>query len=118
MNPAVRRRVLAEWRGHYEPRPEVAAQSAGESLAAALKGLGLDDLLDEGRVAAAWAEVVGPFIAAHAKPGSLKKGVLTIRILNPSLRYELELAARSELLPRLQAKFGKKAVRKVEFRIG
>lgn len=118
MNPSARRRVLAEWRGHYEPLPEKPPVAAGDALPAALRDLGLSELMDEGRVVAVWEELVGPFIASHAKPHSLKRGVLTIRILNPSLRYELELAARSELLPRLQKKFDRKTVRKIEFRIG
>lgn len=118
MNPAVRRRVLAEWRGNYEPPAEKPALAAGDLMPEAMRALGLSDLVEESRVTAAWREIAGDFIATHAVPASLKKGVLVIQLLNTSLRFELERAGRHELLPRLQEKFGKRTIRKIEFRIG
>lgn len=118
MNPAVRRRVLAEWRGNFEPAAEKPPAPAADVVSEALRGLGLGDLLDEGRVVAAWREIAGDFLATHSAPARLKDGVLVIRVLQPALRFELERAGRSDLLPRLQERFGKRTVRKLEFRIG
>lgn len=118
MNPAIRRRVLAEWRGNFEPPPEKPALPAGNSVPEAMRALGLGDLLDEDRVKQAWREIAGDFIALHTTPARLKDGVLVIHLLNSSLRFELDRAGRLELLPRLQQRFGKRTVRKLEFKIG
>jgi hypothetical protein len=47
----------------------------------------------------------------------LSGGVLGIHVLQPSLRYELERNWKREILKKLQDKFGKKAIREVQFRI-
>jgi hypothetical protein len=43
--------------------------------------------------------------------------VLSIQVLQPSVRYELERNWKNEILAKLQARFGKKAIREIKFRI-
>jgi hypothetical protein len=43
--------------------------------------------------------------------------VLTIQVLQPSVRYELERNWKAEILQKLQTRFGKKVIREVKFRI-
>jgi hypothetical protein len=47
----------------------------------------------------------------------LSGGVLSIQVLQPSVRYELERNWKNEILAKLQARFGKKTIREIKFRI-
>jgi hypothetical protein len=47
----------------------------------------------------------------------LSRGVLTVQVLQPSVRYELESNWRPKILAKLQERFGKKTVREVKFRL-
>ncbi len=118
MTPAIRKQALAEFRGYREPRPIRAARPVSDLVGSAMRGLGLGDLVDEGQVAAAWREIVGDFIALHSAPARLTGGTLTIRVLQPSLRFELERQWRGVILEKLKARFGGRVVRKLEFRVG
>jgi predicted nucleic acid-binding Zn ribbon protein len=119
MSPDVlRRRVLADWRGLAEPppRPDRCA-SVADLLGIILPKLGLSDRLCEEQVTGAWREIVGDFLARHSIPAGLAGGILTVQVVQPSVRYELERTWKRELLGKLQARFGKKAVREIRFRI-
>ena len=114
----LRAKVIAEWRGLEEPpsRKERCA-SVGDLLQKLLPRLGLSDRLNEEQVRAAWQELVGDFLAQHAVPAGLSGGVLSIQVLQPSVRYELERNWKREILSKLQARFGKKIIREIRFRI-
>lgn len=118
MKPGVRARVIAEWRGYKEkPFPKDTAKSAADLLAGVLKEMGLGDRLREEEVLGAWREVVGDFIAQHAEPRKLLDGVLHVRVLQPSMLYELDRTMRPEIMRKLKQHFGRK-VRDVKFRVG
>lgn len=51
--------------------------------------LGMDRAAEAGALWARWEEVVGPTIAGHAEPTSLRRGVLKIRTDSPSWATEL-----------------------------
>jgi predicted nucleic acid-binding Zn ribbon protein len=115
---SLRARVIAEWRG----LPETAERKdrcnlVGDVLQKLLPRLGLNERLSEQQVKEAWLEVVGSFLAQHSVPAALSGGVLTVQVLQPSVRYELERNWKSEILQKLQARFGKKVIRDVKFRI-
>ncbi|HEX2070838.1 MAG TPA: DciA family protein [Thermoleophilaceae bacterium] len=57
------------------------------------------------RVQAAWAEVVGPAIAAEAQPVRERDGIVTVACRSAAWASELELLA-PELLERLAAALG------------
>ena len=113
-----RARALAEWRGYTEPGggPERCA-AVGEVLKKLLPKLGLGERVGEAEVRGAWLELVGDFIARHAVPSGLNRGVLTVQVLQPSVRYELESNWKPKILAKLQERFGKKTVREVRFRL-
>ena len=48
------------------------------------------------------------FIAAHSTPVALREGVLYVRVLQPSLHFELEQIAKTEILRKLKRRFGAK----------
>jgi hypothetical protein len=49
---------------------------------------------------------------------SLRDGLLIVRVLQPSLHYELETISKSEVLRKLKQRFGAKVIRDIRFRVG
>lgn len=115
----LRTRAIADWRGLPEPRALAERVVAvGDGIAKVMKSLGLSDRLREEEVLRAWHEVVGEFVARHSSPQRLKDGVLTVHVLQPTVHFELERVWKREILEKLKARFGGRAVREVRFRIG
>ena len=114
----LRSRVLAEWRGLEQPleRKDRCA-SVGDILQKLLPRLGLGERLGEEEVKQAWGGIVGEFLASHATPVGLSGGILSVQVLQPSVRYELERNWKARILEKLQARCGKKTVREIRFRI-
>ena len=117
MTPALRRKVLAEWRGYREPPAQKAATPVSEAVGPTLRSLGLMDLMNEADVISAWEEIVGSFIASNSTPVRLVGGHLTVRVLQPSLRFELERQWRGVIMEKLRARFGGKIIRQITFRL-
>jgi predicted nucleic acid-binding Zn ribbon protein len=63
-----------------------------------------------------WDEVVGSPIARNAQPVWIKKGTLRVQVSDPIWLQELSLAGEM-IRDRLNAKLGRKAVDKIEFRL-
>ena len=119
MNFALRTRVIEEWRG----LPQITMrrdrwQQSSELLPALMQKLGLRERLRESEVIDAWSSIVGEFIAAHSTPVALREGVLYVRVLQPSLHYELERIAKPEILRKLKHRFSGKTIRDLRFRLG
>ncbi len=55
--------------------------------------LGVGSARQMGRVWSRWDEIVGPEIAAHAEPTSLRDGVLRVRVDSPAWSTELSYLA-------------------------
>jgi predicted nucleic acid-binding Zn ribbon protein len=118
VNPKLRARVIAEWRGLPErPFPADTARNVGQVLEKVLAELGLEKRLREEEVLSAWREVVGDFIAQHSSPQRLVEGVLHVRVLQASMHYELDRTLRQEIVAKLKGRFGR-VVRDVRFRVG
>lgn len=115
----LRARVIAEWRGlpQTPERPERTA-TMGDAMRKVMTALGLKERLHAEEVLRAWHEVVGEFVAKHSCPQQLKDGVLTVRVLQPTVLFELDRVWKREILAKLKERFGKSAVREVKFRIG
>ena len=86
------------------------AQSLGAIIPQILKTWKLDERLREDDVAAAWEGIVGAFNARHTAPDGLKRGVLTVRVLQPALHHTL-MMQKGSLLKRLQERFGEKEIK-------
>lgn len=115
---SLRRKVLSEWRGLDEPAPKAdRCASVADLLQKVMPKLGLGERLGEQQVAEAWREVVGDFLATHSLPVALSAGVLTVQVVQPSVRYELDRTWKRDILSKLQERFGKKVVRDVRFRL-
>jgi predicted nucleic acid-binding Zn ribbon protein len=119
MTSSFRAAVIQEWRGLPERAPPRDRwQPTSQLLPALMQKLGLKERLRESEVIDAWSSIVGEFIAAHSAPVALREGVLYVRVLQPSLHYELERIAKTEILRKLKRRFGGKTIRDIRFRLG
>jgi len=108
-------RVLREWRGlPGEPTPDRAAP-IGDLLGLLLPKLGLDTRIKEADIQASWKGIVGEFIAQHSQPDRLVAGTLHIRVMQPSVRYELDRTWKPVIIRKLREQFGEKMVRDIKF---
>ena len=115
---AIRAQVLREFRGAGEPLDlERNMTTPADLLSGILKGLRLTEGIEESRLRKAWLEVAGEFVARQTEPVSLRLGVLTLRVLQPSMRFHLE-QMRAQLLRRLKQKLGAKMIRDVRLVLG
>jgi len=119
MNPSLRARVIAEWRGLSETGyARDTAKLLSEPLTRVMQSLGLGDRLREEEVKRAWKEIVGEFLAGHSTPSALQHGILIVRVLQPTLHYELDRVWKPQLVQKLKQRFGARIVRDIKFRIG
>jgi predicted nucleic acid-binding Zn ribbon protein len=104
-----------EWRGlPGEPRPD-RASPIGDVLKKLLPKLGLDSRIREQDIQEAWVGIVGEFIAQHSMPDRLVAGTLMIRVIQPSVRYELDRTWKAEIIRKLKERFGEKMIRDIKF---
>ena len=119
LNPSLRARAIAEWRGLPEKKVSHDRWAApADVLPKVMQRLGLKERLHESEVLEAWSKIVGEFIAAHSAPVALREGILYVRVLQPALHYELEQISKIDILRKLKQRFGGKIVRDVRFRVG
>src|SRR5437879_13767697 len=93
-----------------DPRPlkaslDLVARSLGGPDSGSLSGL-----------FARWADIVGPQLAAHARPLSLSSGVLVVAVTEPGWATQLTYLE-SELLGRFRDALGDGVVERVEVRL-
>lgn len=81
-------------------------------LGGAARRFGLDDALASGALWKRWSELVGPAVAAHAQPTSLRGGVLRIRADSPVWAHEIGYLA-DEIKRKANAALGTTAVAEV-----
>jgi predicted nucleic acid-binding Zn ribbon protein len=110
----IRKRVLQEWRGLPQERCLEQSSDVSEVLSQVIQKLGLKKRIQEEEIINAWHEVVGDFLAAHSTPFQLAHGALHVRVIQPSIRYELDRVWKPEILRKLQEKFGRKTIRDIK----
>ena len=119
MEHSFRKRVLEEWRGQPEPDEKVDRLLAVRDVLSQLAPkLGLESRLREEEIISAWADIVGDFFAKHSRPVKLHQGMLVVHVLQPTVLYELERQWKSLVLQKLHARFGRKIIRDLRFRLG
>ncbi len=108
-----------EWRGMPQiPFVRHTAIPISETLSKVMAGLGLQDRLREDEVLRTWKEIVGDFIATHSSPQRLQDGVLYVRVLQPTIHYELDRVWKPQIIDKLRKRFGTRTIRDIKFRIG
>ncbi len=103
------------WQPFPPPASSIDPRPVSASLGRLSEGLGLGrpELLTS--VFARWEELVGPDIAAHATPRTLRDGVLTVAVDHPAWAASLQLLA-GDILERIDA-VGGDAVRELVVRV-
>jgi len=115
----LRQRVLREWRGCDEPsRSTENVCRAGEFLSEILaQAEATKDGVDGERLRVAWRSLAGEMIASQCEPDGLRDGVVTLRVIQPAMRFHLE-QVKPMLVRRLRSELGEDLVRSVRFVLG
>jgi len=87
--------------------------SLGDALRAALARLPTSGLVHY-PIWAEWSAIVGPTIAAHARPAQLRRGILVVAVDGPEWMHELRYL-KDDLCEKLNARLGATAVRDLYF---
>ena len=110
--------VIHQWVG--APKPLDLNKNVSEAsthIEAILESIGVRGGLDEDRVKEAWGSLAGELVSKQTEPVSLRKGCLTLKVLQPAMRYHLE-QLKPGLLRRLQAELGEDNVQSLRLTIG
>src|SRR5260221_7820405 len=110
---SLRKFVVEEWRGLPEKREERPLVAVSAAIHQLITRLGLRERINEADIQGAWREIVGDFLAQHSQPSRLVGGILHIEVMQSSVRYELDRTWRAEILRKLQARFGKNAIKDI-----
>lgn len=99
------------------PDPNRNIHQPKDFLDTIIREIGAKDGVEHELLMDSWTEIAGEFIAKHATPHSLNRGVLTLKVVQPAMRFHLE-EAKGKLLKNLQATLGKSTIRQVRFNLG
>lgn len=91
------------------------AESIGDIIRQYLRQEGLETPLNETRMAAAWAEVMGQAIARYTGDVFVKNQVLYVNLKSPALRANL-MMAREALIKKLNDHVGAQVIQNIVFR--
>jgi hypothetical protein len=91
--------------------------SASSLLSDLLKQRGIAERMEDYRAWQVWDQVVGPQIAARARPLRLRDGVLEIRVDQPVWMQQLQLM-KPQILSRLAQRLGRETIRDIYLRRG
>ena len=72
---------------------------------------------DDARIWEVWDEVVGPAIAQNARPSRIRSRRLWVNVSDPIWLQELKFVE-DTIKEKLNGKLGRRAVEKIEFRLG
>ncbi|KAB2644099.1 MAG: DUF721 domain-containing protein [Verrucomicrobia bacterium] len=107
----IRKRVLQEWRGLPQERCLEQSSDVSEVLSQVIQKLGLKKRFQEEEIMSVWHEIVGDFLASHSEPLQLRYGTLYVRVIQPTVRYELDRVWKGEIVRKLQERFGSTKIR-------
>ena len=82
-----------------------------------LKGSAIPFNPDDVHIWDVWEAAVGIAIANHAQPSWIREGRLRVNVSDPIWLQELEFAG-EKIIEKLNEKLGRRAVEKIEFRLG
>ena len=106
---------MQEWRGLPSEVRTDRARPIGDGLGKLLPKLGIATRIKEADIRSAWLGIVGDFIAQHSQPERLVAGTLHIRVIQSSVRYELDRVWKPEIIRKLREQFGERTIRDIKF---
>ncbi len=90
------------------------AESIGDILRQYLRQEGLETPLNETRMVAAWAEVMGPVVARYTGDAFVKNQTLYVRLKSPALKANL-LMNREAIVRKLNGRVGAQVIQNIVF---
>ena len=114
----MRHRLMTAWRGISDgPVITLPTLSVADLAPKIMAQAGLANRVKLEDVLAAWSEIVGDLLFKLTRPDSMERGVLTVRLIQPSAHHALSLE-KHKILKRLQAKLPDAKIRDIRFRHG
>jgi predicted nucleic acid-binding Zn ribbon protein len=107
---------MTTWKPARQSRSEMEPKRVGESLDRVTKRIGAPTSSVLAAVFSRWEAVVGSEVAAHAKPSSLRDGVLVIVVDQPAWATQLKYLS-ADLLSRIEAATGRSEVSRIHIKV-
>jgi hypothetical protein len=92
-------------------------QPIAEAVAQLMAARGYARVQSSAEMDQVWSGAVGEALAAHCRPGNLRRGVLEVIVANSAVMQELEFLKR-KILKELAQMTSNKKIRNLRFRIG
>jgi predicted nucleic acid-binding Zn ribbon protein len=108
---------VSTWRPAGPPAWELDPRPVGESLDRVTRSIGVPMSAVLATVFSRWEEIVGREIAGHARPRSLREGVLVVVVDQPAWAGQLRFLT-ADMLRRLEAAVGPGQVSEIQLRVG
>ena len=89
----------------------------GPAVDRLLRGLGVDRVVERYRVLERWEDVVGPEVAAHARPEGFSGDCLVVAVDHPGWMHQLHYL-RGPLLEKVNRELGRARAAELRFRLG
>ncbi|HEY1051425.1 MAG TPA: DUF721 domain-containing protein [Prosthecobacter sp.] len=114
----MRHRMMAAWRGVEDgPLMDLPTLSVADLAPKIVAQAGLANRVKLEDVLAAWEEIVGTFLFKLSRPDAIERGILTVRLIQPTAHHALSLE-KGKILKRLQARLPDAKIRDLRFRHG
>lgn len=113
-----RHNLIAAWRGVADgPLMDLPTLSVADLAPKIVAQCGLANRVKLEDVLAAWEEIVGSFLFKLTRPDTIERGILTVRLMQPTAHHALSLE-KVKILKRLQARLPDAKIRDIRFRHG
>lgn len=114
----MRHRMVAAWRGVADgPLMDLPLLSVADLAPKIVAQAGMANRVKLEDVLAAWEEIVGAFLFKLSRPDAIERGILTVRLIQPTAHHALSLE-KGRILKRLQARLPDAKIRDIRFRHG
>ncbi len=114
----LRHRLVTAWRGVADgPILDLPMLNVGDLAVKIMAQSGLANRVKLEDILGAWEEIVGTFLFKLSRPDSMERGILTVRLMQPTAHHALSME-KGKILKRLQAKLPEAKIRDLRFRHG
>lgn len=114
----MRHRLVAAWRGMADgPVMTLPTLTVADLAPKIMAQCGMADRVKLEDVLVAWEQIVGTMLFKLTRPDSMERGILTVRLIQPSAHFALSLE-KGKILKRLQLALPDAKIRDIRFRHG
>ncbi|MFN0078662.1 MAG: DUF721 domain-containing protein [Prosthecobacter sp.] len=114
----LRHNLLSAWRGvDNGPLIDLPTLKVGDLATQIMAKYGMANRVKLEDILAAWEEIVGTFLFKMTRPDAFERGVLTVRLIQPSAHHAL-MQEKVKILKRLQGKLPDAKIKDIRFRHG